>query len=32
MTKIVENYVLEEIVGKGEYGDVYSAHHTNTKE
>lgn len=28
MSKIVENYLLLDNIGKGEFGDVYKAKHT----
>lgn len=31
MVKIVGNYLLSEVIGKGQYGKVYKATHTNTK-
>ena len=30
--KVVEDYVLMESVGKGQYGNVYRAQHRKTKE
>lgn len=32
MAKIVENYILIEVIGKGEYGEVYLAKHTKSEE
>lgn len=32
MNKIVEDYVLMESIGKGQYGNVYRAQHRKTKE
>lgn len=31
MNKIVEDYVLMESIGKGQYGNVYRAQHRKTK-
>jgi serine/threonine-protein kinase ULK/ATG1 len=32
MNKVVEDYVLMESVGKGQYGNVYRAQHRKTKD
>jgi serine/threonine protein kinase len=32
LNKVVEDYVLMESVGKGQYGNVYRAEHRKTKE
>jgi len=32
MSKLVENYLLQETVGKGVYGQVYRAIHQKTKD
>ena len=32
MAKVVENYVLKEVLGSGSYGDVHIAQHLKTKE
>lgn len=31
MNKVVEDYILMESVGKGQYGNVYRAEHKKTK-
>lgn len=31
MVKIVDNYALSEIIGKGQYGKVFKATHIDTK-
>ena len=31
MVKIVDNYALSEVIGKGQYGKVYKATHIDTK-
>ena len=32
MTKIVENYLILELIGKGQYGEVYKAKHMISSE
>lgn len=32
MSKIVENYLLKQLIGQGEFGEVYKAQHTQTDE
>jgi serine/threonine-protein kinase ULK/ATG1 len=32
MSKVIENYILNEVVGSGQYGKVYSARNMKTEQ
>ena len=32
MVKVIENYVVQDIIGKGQYGDVHLGYNKDTKE